>query len=163
MTMGGGGVGRNYLEDLELQRLAEVAKNALRKAGGHLRNVFLSFVEEDLNLANALRGQVANEATDLEFNDWSVKEPYESDRAEYIKARIRERIRRSSALFVILTQSTAASRWVAWEIGEALAQGKRVVGVHPQGQPPAILPTEFQDRRLPVVEWTHENIMRQLE
>lgn len=39
------------------------------------RNVFLSFVEEDLDLVNLFRGQVKNENNDLEFSDYSVKEP----------------------------------------------------------------------------------------
>jgi len=42
------------------------------------RNVFISFVAEDLNEVNLLRGQARNENSDLEFSDWSLSEPFDS-------------------------------------------------------------------------------------
>ncbi len=45
---------------------------------------FLSFVEEDLNVVNLFRGQAKNQNSDLEFADYSIKEPFDSTNANYI-------------------------------------------------------------------------------
>ena len=37
---------------------------------------FLSFVEEDLNLVNLFRGQAKNDNNDLDFADYSIKDPF---------------------------------------------------------------------------------------
>ena len=75
-----------------VQSLIEQAKAELKGK----RNVFISFAMEDLGEVNLLRGQAKNENSPIEFNDWSVSEPYDSERAEYIKQRISERILQSS-------------------------------------------------------------------
>ena len=51
---------------------------------------FLSFVKEDINLVNLFRGQAKNERFDLEFDDYSIKEPFDSRNAEYIGRGIAE-------------------------------------------------------------------------
>lgn len=53
---------------------------------------FLSFVEEDLNLVNLFRGQAKNERFDLEFDDYSIKEPFDSRNADYIRRGINDRL-----------------------------------------------------------------------
>jgi hypothetical protein len=63
------------------------------------KRVFLSFVEEDLVLVNLFRGQAKNKNNELEFFDYSVKEPFDSNNAAYVRTKIRERI------------STRASGW----------------------------------------------------
>jgi len=161
--MGGGGGGREHAERVRVERLEQVARQKLAEAGLRGPNVFLSFDGDDLDLANGLRGQLANEDTDLNFQDWSVKEPYNSDKAEYIKARIRERIRRSSVVLVLLTEHSAQSHWVEWEINEAVRQGKRVIGMHTHANPPSHLPAPFVEHGLRVIPWSHENIMQALE
>ena len=90
--MGGGGGGRSIRPE-EIQRLEKVAKETLKQeVKPERRNVFISFVEEDLVDVNLLRGQAKNENSDLDFNDWSVKEPFDSKNAEYIRRGIRERM-----------------------------------------------------------------------
>lgn len=49
------------------------------------KHVFLSFVEEDLTMVNLFRGQAKNRNSDLAFDDYSVKTPYNSDNAAYIR------------------------------------------------------------------------------
>jgi hypothetical protein len=157
--MGGGGGGRR-LNPREIRRLEEVAKQSLKSADGSTKqNVFLSFVEEDLDDVNLLRGQAKNEKSDIEFNDWSVKEPFESEKAEYIKRQIRERIRQSSVVLVYVSDKTASSKWVDWEIQEGLALGKRVIAMHKSGPPPKKLPKAITDHKIPVVPWNQESLM----
>lgn len=122
--MGGSSSGPRSIGDVK--GLIERAKEELRGQ----RNVFISFAYEDLNEVNLLRGQAKNENSPLEFNDWSVSEPYDSERASYIKQKIGERIAQSSITVVYLSPHAAASKWVEWEINQSLAAGKKILGVY---------------------------------
>lgn len=157
--MGGGGGGGPSLSPDELKRLTETAKKSLAAASGKC-NVFISFVEEDLSDVNMLRGQAKNENCDVEFNDWSLKEPYDSTSAEYIKRGIRERIRQSSVTLVYVSDRTADSKWVDWEIREAIAMGKGVLAMHKGSVPPARLPKAIAEHRIPVVPWNQAELMK---
>ena len=75
---------------------------------------------------NLLRGQAKNENSNIEFNDYSLKAPFNSKDADYIKRGIREQIRQSSVTVVYLSDKTADSEWVDWEIQESIAMGKGV-------------------------------------
>lgn len=122
---GGGGGGWNQLGNISA--LEQRAREAL--AGGK-RNVFISFATEDMNEVNLLRAQAKNENNDIEFNDHSVRAPYDSERAKYIQQKITERINRSSVTVVYVSNNTADSQWVKWEVEKSLSLGKRVVAVH---------------------------------
>jgi len=151
--MGGGGGSRSGGPG-DLDALLRRAKEEAERAKKATKNVFLSFVMEDLNDVNLLRGQAKNERTDLEFNDWSVREPYDSTRADYIRQRISERIRQSSMTVVYVSEATAESQWVKWEIEESRRQGKAVLAVHKGDRPPARLPQAITDDKIKVVPWS---------
>lgn len=123
----GGSSGGGWSQLGDVRALEEKAKAALQ---GGKRNVFISFATEDMNEVNLLRAHAKNENSDIEFNDHSVHEPYDSERAEYIKQRIGERINRSSITVVYLSENTAQSKWVAWEVQRSLELGKKVIAVH---------------------------------
>jgi hypothetical protein len=57
---------------------------------------FLSFVEEDLNVVNLFRGQAKNDNTDLEFADYSIKDPFDSRNADYIARGITDQLTRKN-------------------------------------------------------------------
>jgi len=157
--MGGGGGGGRGLTPGELRTLEERAKQSL-KAGSDTGkcNVFISFASEDLNDVNMLRGQAKNENSDIEFNDWSLREPFDSRDADYIKRGIRERIRQCSVTVVYVSAHTADSKWVNWEIEEAIAMGKGVVAMHKGETPPARLPKAVTDNRVAVVPWNQKEL-----
>jgi hypothetical protein len=147
--MGGtGGGGWSSLGDI--RALEEKAKAALQ---GGKRNVFISFATEDMDEVNLLRAQAKNEKSDIEFNDHSVQEPYNSDRAEYIRRKIAERINRTSTTVVYLSTNTAQSKWVKWEVEKSLELGKRVIAVHAgdqfSGKKPSWLSADIK-----VVRWS---------
>jgi len=97
--MGGGSGGR--LSSADIQSLESIAKKRLAEANQDIsRHVFISFDHEDLDEVNLLRGQAKNENTDFQFDDHSVKEPYDSTNADYIKRNIREKIDRCSVTVV---------------------------------------------------------------
>ncbi|SRR6266851_875247 len=151
--MGGGG-GGDYLAPRNFERLAQAAKEAMKTAAKpQRRNVFLSFVEEDIANVNLLRGQAKNENNDIEFNDWSLTKPFDSRDAEYIRRGIRERIRQSSLTIVYISERTADSRWVDWEIRESLAMGKGVIAMYQGDRPPGRLPRAVTEAKIKVVPW----------
>jgi hypothetical protein len=161
MGGGGGGGGLTFGEKL---RLEQIAKEALTKASGEGKcNVFISFVTEDLHEVNLLRGQAKNDNCDLEFNDWSLREPFDSNKADYIKRGIRERIRQSSVTIVYISEKTAPSKWVDWEIRESIALGKGVIAMHKGERPPSRLPPALVEHRVVAVPWDHKEIMKAIE
>jgi hypothetical protein len=146
--MGGGGGGRRSLGDI--RALEQRAKAALQ---GGKRNVFISFAMEDLDEVNLLRAHAKNEKSDIEFNDYSVREPYDSERAEYIRQKITERIERASVTVVYLSESTPQSEWVKWEVEKSLSLGKRVVAMYASDKPPSQLPAWVSEKKIGLVPW----------
>jgi hypothetical protein len=159
--MGGGG-SNNYDRPI-IERLAKVAQDSFKKAQPEKRNVFISFDHRDVVAVNLLRGQAKNENNDLEFNDYSLKEPFNSERAEYIKSGIREKIRQSSVTAIYLSDVTHESQWVDWEVRESIAQGKGVICIHKGDTPPAILPKFVGEFGLKVVAWKHKELSDAIE
>ncbi len=155
---GGGLLGSDIrnLEDKVKQRLAEAKTDVSR-------HVFISFYHEDLNDVNLLRGQAKNDKIDLQFDDHSVKEPYDSTNADYIKRQIRDKIDRCSVTVVYLTDKSASSKWVNWEIEESIKRGKGVVGVYKGDIPPAKLPSAFRQNGCNAVKWEHAGMMKAIE
>lgn len=145
---GGGGGGWRSLGDIKA--LEQRAKEALQ---GGKRNVFISFAMEDIDEVNLLRAHAKNDNSDIEFNDYSVREPYNSERAEYIRQRITERIERASVTVVYLSPSTAQSDWVRWEVERSIQMGKRVVAVHKSDNPPSGVPAWVGQHGIDVVAW----------
>src|SRR5437016_917856 len=90
---------------------------------------FLSFVQEDLNLVNLFRGQAKNERFDLEFDDYSIKEPFDSRNAGYIGRGISQQIKLATLTICLYGPTTYASQWVNWELKKTLEMGKPIMGV----------------------------------
>lgn len=159
--MGGGG--RSFSYD-DLKDVEKIAKEEIKKSEEQVkRNVFISFDSDDLDEVNLLRGQAKNENNDLEFSDYSLKEPFDSENAEYIKRGICEKIDRASVTVVYLTNDSAKSKWVNWEIQESLNRGKGVIGVYKGDTPPANLPKSFTEHGLKVVPWKHKELSEAIE
>ena len=90
---------------------------------------FLSFVEEDLNLVNLFRGQAKNQYSDLEFADYSIKEPYDSNNADYIARGITGQIKLSGLTICLYGPTTYTSKWVNWELNKTLELCKPIMGI----------------------------------
>lgn len=160
--MGGGGSYRP--SDDEYTKIGDVVKKSLEDASTEPdRNTFISFSHEDEEQVNLLRAQAKNKESDLQFKDFSVKVPFDSDRAEYIRRQIRERIRKCSVVVVFLSETSGASKWVDWEVSEAKRQDKGLVGVYQGESPPSKLPSNFAGSGAKVVPWSHEDLMRAIQ
>lgn len=149
--MGGtSGTGRSSLGNIK--KLEEKAKQELEK--GARRNTFLSFDYDDIDEVNLLRAHAKNEKSEIEFVDRSVKDEINSERAEYIKQKITERIRQCSQTVVYISETTHSSGWVKWEVEKSLSLGKKVVAVHKGDTPPAKIPSVLKENGIKVVKWS---------
>ena len=125
------------------------------------RRVFLSFVEEDLDLVNLFRGQARNKNSDLEFSDYSVKQPYDSTDAAYIRSKIRERLRAAYVTICLIGESTYRSLWVDWEIRTSVEEGNKVFGVRLHSSSAKdTTPKALTDLQAPVYNWDVDAIVR---
>jgi len=134
----------------------------MKSPEGGRRNVFISFTNEDKPMVELLRGQAQKEDSAVDFNDWSLRAPFDSERAETIREGIRERIRQASLTLVYVSDHTAKSKWVNWEVEESVKLEKKVVGVY-QGEIPGRLPPAIKKHRIRVIAWTHKGIAKALK
>ncbi|MBH0098778.1 TIR domain-containing protein [Salinibacterium sp. NSLL150] len=117
------------------------------------KHVFLSFVAEDLDAVNLFRGQAKNRNSALVFADYSVKTPYNSTNAAYIRSQITEKIRDASVTICLIGPSTAASDWVAWEIEKSVQLGNKVIGVKLYSTVNCPTPAALTAARATIHEW----------
>ena len=161
--MGGGGFvsAPGFGRGTNINRLQDVARQELKKPVPEPRKkVFISFRSEDKPLVDLFRCQAKNKNNDLDFIDFSLRVPFNSKNAEYIKRGIRERIRQSSVTVVLITESTHKSKWVDWEIRESKKLGKGVVGVKCESGSSPKIPKAISEHGCEVVNWNHNEIRR---
>lgn len=125
----------------------------------HVRNVFISFHIDDKAQVDLLRAQARGERFDLEFRDYSVKEPFD----EKWKTNCRERISQTSALICMIGEKTAQREAVIWETNEAYRQGKKVIGVRIYRNENHPIPAPLVEHNARVVNWDLARISRLLE
>jgi hypothetical protein len=126
------------------------------------KRVFLSFRVEDKKQVDGIRLMAANDNFDLEFYDESVRVPYDSDDARYIRARIKEKIDRTSVCVCFVNDQTHTSKWVDWEIETSAAKLNRVICMGLPGVTGNLtLPPTARMLKLPWHLWDH-NKLKQL-
>ncbi|MCW8830573.1 MAG: TIR domain-containing protein [Gammaproteobacteria bacterium] len=151
---GGGGYGFSPSDKTKLE---EKAKERLKQASDSIkRNVFISFSHDDLNEVNLLRGQAKNENSELNYADHSVKEPFNSENADYIKRNIRDKIEKASVTMVYLSDKSMKSEWVRWEIEQSKKMGNGVIAVYKGDVPPSNIPSHVKDNVSAIVPWKHD-------
>jgi MTH538 TIR-like domain (DUF1863) len=125
------------------------------------KHVFLSFVAEDLDLVTLFRGQAKNRSSSLTFDDYSVRSPYNSINASYIKSRIRVRIQSASILTCLIGTQTYKSPCVGWGIQYAADQAKRLLGARLHGgSKNESTPSALTRNRAKVVNWDIDSIVK---
>lgn len=128
------------------------------------KRVFLSFRAEDKAQVNGLRLLAANPVFDLEFYDESVRTPYKSNDAQYIKNKIREKIARTSVTVVLLTSQTHTSEWVDWEIEESLKKGNKIILMALPGHPDRLhVPAAANAAGIPWQVWDYKHLAELIE
>lgn len=126
-----------------------------------MKRVFLSFRAEDKKQVDGLRLLAANPSFDVEFYDESVQTPYDSNDADYIKCKIREKIGRTSVTVVLISELTHTSKWVNWEIEESLKKGNKVILMGLPGHPDRLtIPSAARAAGLEWYVWDHNHLAK---
>ena len=141
----------------EAERIFDTATEEAQRA--RLRNVFISFHVDDAAQVNLLRSQAKSQDFDIEFRDYSVKEPFD----EKWKTNCRERIAQTSMAICMIGEKTVERKAVIWELEEAYRQGKKVIGVRIYRDKKHPIPKPLQDNNAPIVEWNLKEISGLLE
>ena len=122
------------------------------------RRVFTSFEYGDLRYATLPEAWSANENDDFGFYRERLRVAVSSRDADYIKSRLRPKIRRASVLLCLIGEKTAGSSWVNWEIAYAKQAGKGLVGVLIKAG--LTKPREIRDSGAVFVHYSRSEILR---
>lgn len=87
--------------------------------------IFVAFAIEDVRIRDMIRGQALNTKSPFEYVDMSVKEAYE----EEWKNKVRARIVRSNGVLVIVSKNSLNSSGQKWEVQCAKEEKKSVRGI----------------------------------
>jgi hypothetical protein len=123
------------------------------------RRVFISFHMEDEAQVELLRQQAKDERYDIEFTDYSIKEPFD----EKWKTRATERIRQSSVFVVMIGPETYKREAVIWEINKAYELGKKVVGVRIYKDKNHQIPEPLLRNGAKIIDWSLKDIAAELK
>jgi len=163
--MGGSGSIGQYGGTTGISGLRDVARRELQRTERpERRRVFISFRHTDLDKVNFLRMQAKNKKSNLDFIDMSLRVPFNSENADYIKRGIRARIEKSSVTVVMASDDTHESDWVNWEINETLSMGKGVVVIDARKSSTPLPSVVGENKgRVKVVPWEIDKIMTAVE
>lgn len=120
--------------------------------------VFISFHIDDEGQVNLLRHQAKN-SDQLEFDDRSVKEPFD----EKWKTQCIERIKKSDIIIVAIGEHTHEREAVEWEIKKAHELGVPVIGMRIYKDENHRIPKLMVEHRDKVIPWDLEKIQEELD
>ncbi len=120
--------------------------------------VFISFNVDDEAQVNLLRHQ-AKTSDQMEFTDYSVKEPFD----EKWKTQCTDRIRQSSIVVVAIGEHTHEREAVDWEIRKAHELGKPVIGMRIYSDKNHKVPKAMVDHNDRIVSWNLATIQSELD
>ncbi len=123
------------------------------------KRVFISFHMEDEAQVDLLRQQAKDEKSDIDFIDYSVKEPFD----EKWKTQATERIKRSSVLVVMVGEDTHNREAVNWEINKAYELGKKVICVRIYRDKNHEIPQACKEHNARVMNWDLKELNAEIE
>ena len=63
----------------------------------------------------------------------------------------------------VVTENSATSKWVNWEVEESMRMGKGVVAMYTGDAMPTRLPDAVREHHVKVVPWQHAALMRAID
>ncbi len=160
--MGGGPARtRNYRSRSEKQKIKSSSKEIQQTLSdsNKKRNVFISFHMEDEPQVKLLRHQVKDDRFNLNFTDYSVKEPFDSN----WKKKCEERIKKSSITIVMVGKDTYKRPAVLWEINKSYELGKKVVGVRIYKKDKDPIPGPLRRNKAKIINWKMAEIQKEMD
>jgi hypothetical protein len=135
------------------------AEKFVSRPEGAKRNVFISFNTDDEWAVNLLRSQAKDERFDVDFRDYSIKEPFDNA----WKTQAEEIIELTSVMIVMIGHETASREAVNWEIRKAHELGKKVIGIKIYRDENLPIPTEMKTHGDPVINWDIKKLKELLQ
>jgi hypothetical protein len=136
---------------------------------GQRRHLFISHHHRDDAVVDKLTGLLGAKGWDVRNSSIRAK-PANQDRLDrglvkdsVIKRLLRIKIAWASTVVVLIGQQTHARPWVNWEINQAHAQGKRIVGVYEQGGKDSDIPESLEKYASAIVGWNSESIQKAID
>jgi len=127
-------------------------------SGDSKKRVFISFHMDDEAQVELLRQQAKDSKFDIEFIDYSVKEPFDNK----WKTRCTERIKRSSVFICMIGPETHKREAVLWEANKAYELGKKVIGVRIYRDRNHRIPKPLLDNNAKIMYWDLADINEEL-
>lgn len=154
---GGGtrGLRRRYAKDKSIGPTL----NHYYEDHGSRKRVFISFHKDDEAQVELLRQQAKDDRYDIEFIDYSIKEPFD----EKWKTQATERIKQSSVFVCMIGPETYKREAVVWEINKAYELGKKVIGVRIYSNQNHRIPKPLTDNNAKIMNWNLKDIAAELE
>ncbi|MFH1311507.1 MAG: TIR domain-containing protein [Nanoarchaeota archaeon] len=157
----GGGVSRvtyrkavTQNRNLSGQKQTQIDRSSLPK-----RRVFISFHMENEAQVGLLRHQATSDKFNLEFTDYSVKEPFDGN----WKRKCEERINQSSVFLCMIGAETYKRPSVLWEINKAYELGKKVIGVRIHKDRKDPIPGPLLRNKAKIINWKIEEIQNAID
>ena len=127
------------------------------------KNVFISHHGKDDDHIQKLKNLLSPKGYNLKNYSVDSSKPNNANNEQYIKSQLRSLINKSGTMIVLIGKETHNRDYVNWEIEQANKQGKRIVGVHINGEGEADIPENFKDYGDALVGWTGDRIIDALE
>lgn len=118
---------------------------------------FISFEMEDRWARDFLAQQAKDKRNDVEFVDYSVKEPFESS----WKTECARRIAMTKGTIVLVGSTTSKSDAVLWEIAETIRQKHYLFGIQINSDKTHTVPEGLPTKN--VIRWDFDQIIQWLK
>ncbi len=123
------------------------------------KRVFISFHMENESQIKLLRHQAKSERFNLEFTDYSVKEPFDGN----WKRKCEERIRQSSIFVCMFGSETYKRPAVLWEVNKAYELGKKVIGIRIHKNRNDPVPGPLRRNKAKIINWDLKKLQKELD
>lgn len=117
---------------------------------------FISFEMEDKWARDFLVQHARDKRNDIQFVDYSVKNPWDAAWKTHCKAKIAQ----TRGTIVLIGPTTHKSDAVLWEIAETLRQGNHIFGIQTRRESPFLVPSGLSGRE--VIHWDFDAITSKL-
>ena len=118
---------------------------------------FISFEMEDKWARDFLVQQANDKKNDIEFYDYSVKDPFDSK----WKTECAKRIALTKGTIVLVGPTTSKSEAVLWEIAETIRQDHYIFGIQINRDKTHLVPNGLPSKN--VIRWDFEQIVSWLK
>jgi hypothetical protein len=89
--------------------------------------------------------------------------PVDSRDPNYVRSKIREQLKGSSVVVVLIGQNTASSDWVDFEVREGIKDGKGIIGIRLKGAETAEIPPVLAEADAKIVNWDPDSFSDEIE